>query len=78
MADVLKGYNEQIKVWLTEHDALVEKIRTSSEQALGDMQEGLTTLDSLKVAFRSFAGMMSRAAESYTQEMDRVSEEPSS
>lgn len=72
MASVLEQYNEQIKVWLNEHDALVAKIRTSSEQVLQDMHEGLSTFDSIRNAFRSFAGMMYSASESYSDEISKV------
>lgn len=72
MATVLAQYNGQIKNWLSEHDALVERMRASSEQVLQDMQDGISTFDTIKSAFRSFAGMMAGAAESYVQEMNEV------
>ncbi|KAF2274702.1 uncharacterized protein EI97DRAFT_468590 [Westerdykella ornata] len=71
MASILEQYNQKIKAWLTEHDALVEKIRASSEHALVDMQEGLSTFDTIRSAFRSFAGMMSHMTESYSQEISK-------
>jgi hypothetical protein len=72
MAQILTDYNEKIKVWLHEHDALVEKIRTSSEQSLQDVKEGISALDSIKGGFRSLKSMMSHMAESFKNEVEQV------
>ena len=72
MASELERYNAKIKAWLSEHDALVEKIRSSSEQVVQDMEQGLSTFDSITKAFRSFVGMMSQAANTYTEEINDV------
>ncbi|KAF2749782.1 hypothetical protein M011DRAFT_484477 [Sporormia fimetaria CBS 119925] len=70
MASTLERQNEQIKSWLTEQDALVSKILSTSEQALQEAQESFSTFESLKGAFRSFAGMMARTTESYSETVE--------
>ena len=72
MASVLERYNEQVKLWLNEHDALVQKIRASSEQIVHDMEAGISTFDSITKAFRAFVGMMSQEAQSYSDEINEV------
>jgi hypothetical protein len=72
MASILEQYNNQIKVWLIEHDVLVAKMRFSSEQLVQEMEEGLSTFESIKSAFRSFAGLMHQTSESYSEVVDEV------
>jgi len=72
MTVVLTEYNEKIKIWLKEHEAALEKIRTSSEKSLQDLEENLSTLESIKSGFRSFKGMISHLTETFSQEVKKV------
>lgn len=72
MTVVLAEYEEKIKLWNDELLVRIDKIRTSTEQALQDSEDNRSNLELIKSNIRSLQGVMSYMAETYSQAAEEV------
>ena len=66
-----------MQTWVAEQMSFAEKVQTSQDQAMQDMQTGremvVTTFDTVRSSLQSFSGMIKQAAEALTRGLDEVS-----
>jgi hypothetical protein len=76
MASTLSTSMRDMQTWVAEQMSFAEKIQSSQDRAMQDMQTSremaLTTFDTVRSSLRSFTGMMKQAAEAVTQDLDEV------
>jgi uncharacterized protein (DUF305 family) len=76
MASTLSSSMQDMQTWVAEQMGFAEKIRSSQDQAMQDMQTSrktaLTTFDTVRSSLQSFTGMMKQAAEALAQGLDEV------